>query len=305
MFIPVPINISANFSTGILTHNVLSPPQIPSPVPMMSMEMLATQWWPPGYAMNQNKLTRTVRHKKMSIVQSGHDCGMMIMDVTPPMPGNVWYSVMWPFSSRKISFAASTVKMDGTPTGCAFGPLFPMMTCGEPASAPTARVHPTQLLNNVYVGMTLGDILRGVAMIALEMAVDLVLEYGFNLRALKKWGKGFVRTVDEAADLGTKQMLEEMAEGTFKSTSDRIGKGLMDKMGLSADGAKHKALDSVCGFSVSTTTDNPTVKYGVGAPTANAGVSLSKEKGFVAEGSYMGVQADTTGKVQAWGEPLP
>jgi len=304
MSVPVPINIALNFSTGVLTHNVLSPPQIPSTVPMMSMEMVATQMWTYGYVMNQNNFTQTVRHKKMPIVQSGHDCGMMIPDVTPPMPANVWYSVMWPMSSRKISFAASTVKMDGTPTGCAFGPVFPMMTCGEPVSAPTAQVHPTQLLNNVYVGMTLGDILRGLAMIALEMAVDLMF---FKLEggSLKKWAKGFGRTVDEAADLGTKQVLEEMAEGTFKSTSDRIGKGLMDKMGLSAEGAAHKALDSLCGFAVSATTDNPTAEFGVGAPTANAGVSLSREKGFVAEGGYMGVQADTTGETQTWGEPLP
>ncbi len=291
---------------------------------MLSTETVATQMWAYGYAMGQNDLTKKVLHKNMPIVRSEHNCGMMIPDLTPPMPGNLWYTVMWPFSSREIAFPASKVKMEGTPTGCAFGPVLPMMTCGEPVSAPTAFVHPIQLLNNVYVGMTLGDFLKGIAMIALEMVVDLVLEYGFKLEALKKWGKGFVRTAEEAGEKATRQVAGEIVEGlakgkvTAKTTADRIAEGLMAKMGLSRSAAKHKALDSVCQGGVSyLTDDNPTATYGLGAPTANGSVGLSEEEGFFAEGSYMG-QEEALGKNSgeeassgesassgSWGEALP
>jgi len=56
-------------------------PCVESPTPMM---------WPPGLALQQNKLTRTVFHKSQFIVLGGHDCGHMIPHITipasPPMP---------------------------------------------------------------------------------------------------------------------------------------------------------------------------------------------------------------------------
>ncbi|HLA63417.1 MAG TPA: hypothetical protein VK610_03260, partial [Rhodothermales bacterium] len=80
----VTVNIALNFSMGMLTHNALAPPAIPAPVPVPSMEMIATQMWTLGYALGQNKLTTTVTHYFMPIVQDGHDCGTMIPDITPP-----------------------------------------------------------------------------------------------------------------------------------------------------------------------------------------------------------------------------
>ncbi len=86
-------------------------------------------------------------HRGMWIVLDGHDCGMMIPDVTIPPAPNIAYPMFWPFSSRKPVFAASTVKMNGTPVACAqtvgFPPI-PMMTCGDPTQR-ADRPHDDQL----------------------------------------------------------------------------------------------------------------------------------------------------------------
>ena len=321
MSLPVPVNIALNFSTGILTHNVLAPPAIPAPVPMLSMEMIATQMWTYGYVMNQNKLTSTVLHKYMPIVQSGHDCGMMIPDITPPVPSNTYYAIMWPFSSRKITFAASTVKMDKQPTGCAVFPIIPMMTCGDPISAPAASVSPIQLLNNVRVGMTRGDRLMGLANIAISVVIDFVIEYGFAKKGKKyvskkgtKWTKeGFSefmgglpklvggRTVKEASEMASEQVAKEIRENAFMWAA----KETLGKAGFSRPDFTKKMLNSLCQGGLSLFTDNPTLKLGVGAPTGNVEVSWSEEKGYVTQASSFGVQRDSTGQEQRWGEDLP
>jgi len=316
MSLSVPINTAIDFSFGVLTHNVLSPPQIPAPVPMMSIEMFARQMWPPGYVMNQNKLTKKVLHKGRPIVQAGHDCGMMIPDITPLMPANAYYAIMWPFSSRKITFAASTVKMDKQPTGCAVFPIIPMMTCGDPISAPAASVSPIQLLNNVRVGMTRGDRLMGLANIAISVVIDFVIEYGFAKKGKKyvskkgtKWTKegfsefmgGLTRTVKEASEMASEQVAKEIRENAFMWAA----KETLGKAGFSRPDFTKKMLNSLCQGGLSLFTDNPTLKLGVGAPTGNVEVSWSEEKGYVTQASSFGVQRDSTGQEQRWGEDLP
>src|SRR5690348_15836700 len=119
--VPVKVNVIWDVSVGANMHWFALNPPPPAPIPpaiVPSVEMIATQLWTFGYALNQNKLTTTVKHKSVRIVQDGHDCGIMIPDVTIP-PNNLLYPVIWLGSSRKIAFAASTVQMDGTATGLA------------------------------------------------------------------------------------------------------------------------------------------------------------------------------------------
>ena len=180
--IPVTVNVIWDFSYGMLTHNQLAPPAIPVPVPIPSVEMVCTQMWTLGYLAGQNKFTTTVKHRHVFIVLDGHDCGTMIPDVTVPPAPNVWYAIMWPFSKRQIIFSASTVKMNKKPTGCAqtlF--LMPMMTCGDPISAPTSFVYPLpHMLNSVKVGMTLLDLLKGILAAAVSMALDYLFAKTFK-----------------------------------------------------------------------------------------------------------------------------
>jgi len=293
---------------------------------MMSMEMIATQMWTYGYVMNQNKLTKKVLHKGMPIVQGGHDCGMMIPDITPPMPANTWYAVMWPLSSRKITFAAATVEMDGQPTGCTFAPFIPMMTCGDPISAPTAMVPlPLQLRNDVIVGMTWMDLLKGLVSIGVSMAIDFVFEYGFSLKGFKQWGEGLTRTAKEAGEAAMNKITKDLAEVVGRSTAeeaveratdeelreyarDKVAQELFNKhvFPTSKEGWAKKALSDLSEFHISRAfDDNPTFKSGLGGPLAGGEVSLSPEEGWKRTGHMVGVQRDTKGGGQTFGEPLP
>lgn len=174
--IPITVNVIWDFSYGMLTHNQLAPPLIPAPVPMPSVEMVCTQMWTLGYLAGQNKFTTTVKHRHVFIMLESHDCGTMIPDLTIPPAPNVWYAIMWPFSKRQVIFSASTVKMNTKAAGCAqtiF--LMPMMTCGDPISAPTSFVYPLpHMLNSVKVGMTLMDLLKGILSAIASMALDFL-----------------------------------------------------------------------------------------------------------------------------------
>jgi hypothetical protein len=171
--IPVKVNIAIDPTLGVLTHNLLVPPAVPVPAPTFAVEMIATQMWTLGYLTGKNKLTTTVKHRNMPIVLQDHDIGMMIPDITIPFV-NAYYAIMWPFSSRKISFTSSIVKMNTKMVGCAsVVPPFPMMTCGDPVTAPTAFPI-LNWLHTVSVGITVLDILLGVGAICFSVGLDLL-----------------------------------------------------------------------------------------------------------------------------------
>jgi hypothetical protein len=135
-------------------------------------------FWPPGMGMGQNKLTTTVVHKGLSIVQAGHDCGTLIIHVQIlPGPLNTLTLLHIPFSSRKINFSTSTVLAQGKPIACATmisWPPAPMTVCMDPVSPPLSSA-PTSHLNTVVVVMSWGDIILGWGTIAANM----LLEYLF------------------------------------------------------------------------------------------------------------------------------
>ena len=170
--IGVKVNVCTDLSVGMLMHNVLLPPTVPMPVPSPSLEIPVMQRWAPGEFNNQHKRAVTVQHKRMRIVLEGHDCGPLIQDLTPMFPVNAYYLIMWPFSSRKILFSASTVQAEGTPVGCAAW-LLPRMSCGEPVSAPAALAV-TTVRKTLEVGMSDGDLAIGLSAAAASVALDLI-----------------------------------------------------------------------------------------------------------------------------------
>lgn len=260
----VPVNTAATFSTGVFCHEALSQTTGFVKVPAPSIETYATQMWTAGYILNKNKLTQTVKHTRVQlpIVQKGHDCGPMIPDLTPTFPSNYLYAVIWPFTSRKIMFSASKVKMDGKATGCACTfaiPPLPMMTCGFPTSAPAAWVHPIQnLWVNVSVGMTWSDYLWGLVKIWREILVNLLFHYV------------------------SKYFPSKEIEDTLSGVGKKLREAALDSMGFSLKGATKKALHSLTKGGLSLFTENPTIKFGVSAPTANTEVSYSSKEGFKA-----------------------
>lgn len=271
----VTVNISNDFTAGALFHNVLLPPLIPVPAPMFSVEMIAFQFWPPGYALGQNKLTTTVKHKGMSIVQDGHDQGAMILDITPPQPANLYYAIMWPFSGRKITFGAAKVKMDGQGAGCsqAFLIPLPMMTCGDPVSAPTAIPIPTQKLNSVIVGMTLTDLLAGLANIVISMAIDFVFH-----AVGKKGPNKFKQAVSDFGKRAFSREVMEQVAGTAATTTARIlmQEALGKFVPTSGSSAFKFALSGLAGFTSSSIQGNPTYSHSLGPGFLQVGVSTDK-----------------------------
>jgi len=280
----IKVNVIIDFSVGVLTHNQLAPPAIPAPVPIPSVEMIATMLWTLGFLANQNKFSnggKPVMHRGMWIMLDGHDSGMMIPDVTIPPAPNVAYPMFWPFSSRKPVFAASTVKMNGTAVACAqtvgFPPI-PMMTCGDPLSAPTARTM-INFMNTVQVGMTCADVVAGLITIAAAMITDYIFSK---------------IPFDKVFGFLGKSALAKQLMGTVLSNALK---------GLSP-------VSILAGFATSALTGNATIKVGIGLPFLGAQVSITPnpdpgQPTVVAQGNAGPYQWDSTGNRQQYGTAVP
>jgi hypothetical protein len=149
--------------------------RFPSPIPLTpTLELPVTVLWPPGAALNQNKLSQTVLHRGLPVALDGHDCGYWILHISlPPVPFNTLEGMHSLFSSRKMLFSSSAVKVDGAQVACHAYPLFPMSQCADPCMIPGALA--TNMLNSVHVGIPLGDFIIGALAAAATMLVDYAL----------------------------------------------------------------------------------------------------------------------------------
>lgn len=296
MNIPVKVHIELDFSLGILTHHVLVPPAIFPPTTSPSVEVPVPMKWPPGFALNQNKLTTTVKHKCQTIVQDGHDCGILIPDITYVVP-NFWWVKMWLSSKREIIFAASKVKMDKVAVGCAQvwpGPL-PFMTCGEPISAPTA-LPITSWTNTLRVNMTGGDLAAGIV----KAVVSMVIDFFFS-----KIGKGAAATAQKAAVAAAKKALVEGGKkAMYKMVARHIAKNVLGNYLTDFNGVIKTGLNSLTGLAISTARGDPTFKFAFGAAGAKVEITLrgtrtrtgdTTPSGSSLQGEVLGWQRDTSG----------
>ena len=243
----VPVNIENDISAGLSKHKLFVPPLPPSYA--LSVEMIVTMMYPPGYVLGQNKLTTTVKHKKMAVVQDGHDCGVLIPDVTIP-PVNAWYVVMYPLSSRKTAFCASSVRMNGKPVACAgLWPPLPMMTCGEPVKTPTA-CSLGSLSNTVTAGMTLTDLLIGAVAIYMSILVDAIAHQYLKINA----GDGYNQS---------KELLRKHLEKFFPAPKEMTLDGFREAFTRWTFKNGYKNL---IGLFYSSFTSDPTFKASVGNP---------------------------------------
>jgi hypothetical protein len=163
----------------------LPPAPYPPGMPVPCFEAPTPMRWDAGFALRQNKLTKTVSHKAQLMVLDGHDCGAMIPHLMIP-PLNLKLGIIMLFSSRKVMFAASTVKANGDSIGCtdmSSSPVpLPMQCCAWPIPLPNG-FPAFNSLNTVSVGLGLGDIVAGFIAIAAEivgssLAKHLRLEAG-------------------------------------------------------------------------------------------------------------------------------
>jgi len=164
---------------------------------MPCFEMPTPMMWFAGFALGQNQLSKTVRHANQFITLGGHDCGHMIPHIGPPILAPQLPLIIM-FSSRKVMFASSTVKANGTPIACteAFGahPPLPMMCCGSPVSYP-AGFPAFNSFHTLSVGLTVADLVAGFVAIAVAMVGRWVCRLG----PLRKGLEGFPRELVGAA----------------------------------------------------------------------------------------------------------
>ncbi len=271
----VNVNIITDFSFGILTHKLIPPPPAP-PIPAtMSVEMPTTFLWTMGFLMNQNKFSngaKPVTHKGVWIALDGHDCGMMIPDITVPPAPNLNYPIGWLVSSRKPSFSASTVKMNGTAVACAqwIGlPPLPMMSCGDPISAPVSW-SALSVTNTVSVGMTFTDLVVGY----LNIAASVLVDYIFSKIPFNKLGLGNV--------------LETILGNSLKGLSP---------------------VSILAGFATSALTGNATFAVSIGLPFAGVSFSFTPNPNagsphIAYGGAIPWVSGSSSGPTQAAGVPV-
>jgi hypothetical protein len=180
--------------------------------------------WPPGNLVFKNKYSTTVTHKFLGIIQSGHDLGIIIPHIQiVPAPNNFFTPLHILFSSRKVMFSSSSVKVNGAFVGIAgvIGlPPTPMMVCSEPTGFPLGEV-PTRWLNTVWVGFTWMDFLLGILGIAASMLVDKLLGEKGDKAALEK------KLADKAKEGLASQIYKKMFP--IQSASDALETKLICK----------------------------------------------------------------------------
>lgn len=267
MGVPVFVNIVWDPTLGYNTHTwwdpvatAAPPPGVPKPSTFNpAIEMIATQMWTAGYFLGQNKFTTKTFHLGMPICIDDHDQGILIPDVTIPLP-NLFYAIMWPFSGRKMTFKASTVQMEGKPTSCSqIAPVpLAMLTCGDPLTLPLAF----PLVNwthSLTVGMTLMDFIMGAINAVVTAAVDALFEWG--VPGIGKWISG--------------KLGKEVAEEVAQTLGPKLLNEALGKLGLTPKAFAKNVVNGLAGWAteMASGADNPSFKVGVGGgPLPQVGV---------------------------------
>ena len=281
---PVHVNVIWDPTVGMNFHTLWGPPPAIPPLPgtpVPSIEMITTQMWTAGFLLGQNKFTKKTLHKGVFMCIGAHDIGTLIPDVTIP-PVNAYYTIMWPFSSRKISFMASTVHMEKQPTSCSqIFPPIPMITCGDPLGLPLA--YPVaNLLNNLTVGMSFADFLMGYLRVAVSMAIDAIFEWG-------PIGNFFKKGAGDAATSIARTIASEVA----------------GKLGVTPAALAKNAVSALANWGVSALEGNPTLAMKVGGGLVpEIGVQAGGNAEDVHGGEVFGVPVGaTTGNIPT-SEPI-
>ena len=154
-----------------------SPSPAPSPAPYLTGQTLM------GLAI---KASYASSHMSMGwgmTMQQGTDIGYMIPHVGPP---SALLAIEIPLSSSVSYFGTSMVMVENKPACVALAMLVNYnLNCGTPVPTPTGIVIAA---NTHFAAMTLGDLLGGVAVMAMDVAIGVVL--GKAIGAGSGWAAG-------------------------------------------------------------------------------------------------------------------
>lgn len=165
-------HLTVHTFVGIGTHTSVNPPSVvPVITPHVSMDTLL------GLTIKAKYSKTVIGPFGFQFVGQGNDSGFVVPHIGIP-PNNVLIPLIIGFGGSKPMFSASTVQVnvDGaaTPMACDLIPYNFVginQACNDPCNYPSDIV---VCPNTVVVGMTLGDVISGVAQTLLDCAVSFV-----------------------------------------------------------------------------------------------------------------------------------
>lgn len=175
MSVPVPVTVSLDFSFGGSLHYFVPIPVPAPPTVMPAVEIPIPQAWPIGVAMGSVKKTSTVLVNGKAAIQTGHDCGKLIPQITIPI-NNAMLPLHLVGSSRETIFKCFSVRMDKAQTACTTLWL-PMLSCGNPVSVPLTFT-PTNVMRGVFVGASAADFVGAIIQTLARMALEKLFAVG-------------------------------------------------------------------------------------------------------------------------------
>ena len=169
MPVPVPVTVSTDFSFGGSLHFYVPLPVPAPPTVMPAVEIPIPQAWPPGLSLGSVKKTSSVLANGWSIIQTTHDCGKVIPQITIP-PNNALLPLHMAGSSRETIVKCFSVRVDKLQTACTTAWL-PMLSCGQPVSVPLTFT-PTNIMRGIFVGASAADIVGAIVSTLARMAIE-------------------------------------------------------------------------------------------------------------------------------------
>ncbi len=148
-------------------HPEITPPPYTAPVNPTHpfVEIPHTLFWGPGASMT----TKTF-FDGFTPAQQGHDSGIGIIHIGLP-PGPLTPLAI-ATSFFKCVWAAGTVLSENKPTAGHLPPIINMLQCESPIPTPRGMV--LLFKNTVFVGLTLMDLLVGLARVAIAIVIALI-----------------------------------------------------------------------------------------------------------------------------------
>ncbi len=218
-------------------HDQFLPPPVPLPGIPGLIEGPAFMGWPPGSHLGHKK-ARTVIVDGNPGVQQGHDVGPLIPHFAIPL--NTLCLVHTGLSKHKVMVPVSSVLLEGKPVGTYGFWVLLGLICANPVSLPTGVLMATT--GTVQTTATLGDILKGLAYIAIDIVVDLLwrklmkgLRPAAGWLAIKTNNTGPIDWFwEHATNTGLPPILDKIVQGIVKATtfSPIVGGGARGNPGI-------------------------------------------------------------------------
>jgi len=236
---------------GLGTHMALYPPLVvPALTPHVAMDTLL------GLTINAKYTTTVIGPFGFQFIQQGNDSGFVVPHIAIPPP-SVLVPVVIAFGGSKPMFAASTVKMQGTPVAAGVIPFNFVsinQACNDPCNYPCDMVISP---NTVLVGLTLGDMIGGLLSVVMDCGISAIANKIGGFVGEQIMGKIATRLAAPFLREFTSEMTEafgrEAAEQMTREAAENImerplAKAIQETLGKITENLFGKALDTGLGF---------------------------------------------------------